>query len=188
MRIGDNWTAYVLAGPALALLLALYILPSLGVFVIAATDWQFGARSLYFVGAENFAALLEDTTFRQSFLNTLAFVSTTVPFTALLGLAIALLIESGRSLRAFYRAVHFLPFMATMVAMAMAWEALLHPTVGLVNQLMRLAGLPAINWLREESTALPVLGLIFVWQNLGYAMILFLAGLKAIPAELYDVT
>ncbi|MBB3769428.1 multiple sugar transport system permease protein [Angulomicrobium tetraedrale] len=180
--------ACLLAAPAFALILLLFILPTLAVFVIATTDWQFGARSLSFVGLRNFAELLADSTFRISFANTCLYVLVVVPATTAIGLAVALLIESGQSLRAFYRAVHFLPFMATLAAMAVAWEALLHPTIGLANQTLTALGLPTANWLRDERTVLPVLGLIGIWQNLGFAMVLFLAGLKSIPSELYDAS
>jgi multiple sugar transport system permease protein len=76
--------------------------------------------------------------------------------------------------------------MATLAAMAIAWEALLHPTIGLLNQVLAALGLPVANWLRDEATALPVLAVIGIWQNLGFAMVLYLAGLKSIPQELYD--
>ena len=74
-----------------------------------------------------------------------------MPGTILLGLVIALLIESGKSARALYRAIHFLPFMATLTAMAIAWEALLHPTIGLVNQTLAGLGIPTANWLRDHG-------------------------------------
>lgn len=186
LRRGEAISAGLLLGPAMLLLLVLFLLPVAAVIVIALTDWQFGARTLGFVGLDNFRALADDARFGQSLLNTMAFVAVTVPLTVLLALTIALAIESGRSLRAFYRSLHFLPFMATMAAMAIAWEALLHPTIGLVNQFLHMLGLAGANWLRDEATVLPVLGVIFIWKNLGYAMILFLAGLKAIPSELYD--
>ena len=177
---------YGLAVPAFLLIVGLILAPTLGVVVIALTDWQFGARSLSFVGFENFEELFGDATFRAAFWNTLAYVAVTVPGTTILGLAVALLIESGRSLRAFYRAAHFLPVMATLAAMAIAWEALLHPTIGLINQIMGDLGLPRPNWLRDRDLALPTLMVIGIWQNLGLAMVLFLAGLKAIPQDLYD--
>lgn len=187
---GAEWAealaGYALAGPAFLCLLLLFILPVLAVFAIAATDWQLGAKTLSFVGARNFVELSTDPEFRASLFNTIEYVLIVVPGTLGLGLLIALLIESGRSLRAFYRAVHFLPFMATLAAMAIAWEALLHPTIGLVNQALSAIGLPTANWLREEATVLPVLAAIGIWQNLGFAMVLFLAGLKTIPQDLYD--
>ena len=185
-RLADALAAYALAGPAFVLLLCLFILPTCAVFVIAATDWQFGASTVNFVGTRNFAELLADRGFQVSFANTVLYVLIVVPGTVGLGLLIALLIEAGRSLRALYRAVHFLPFMATLAAMAIAWEALLHPTIGLLNQALAALGLPTANWLRDEATVLPVLAAIGIWQNLGFAMVLFLAGLKSIPQDLYD--
>ncbi|KKA10865.1 ABC transporter permease [Sinorhizobium meliloti] len=184
-KMGDVIVAWTLAGPALFFLIALFFLPVLAVFGIALTDWQFGANTLSFVGLANFEEVFSDRGFRASFVNTVLYVAIVVPGTILLGLAVALLIESGKSFRAFYRAVHFLPYMATLTAMAIAWEALLHPTIGLVNQTLAGIGLPTANWLRDENTVLPVLAAIGIWQNLGFAMVLFLAGLKSIPQDLY---
>ncbi|WP_375779151.1 carbohydrate ABC transporter permease [Bradyrhizobium sp. ma5] len=141
---------------------------------------------VFFRGLANFREVFADEGFKTSLLNTVIYVLIVVPGTVVLGLLVALLIESGKSCRAFYRAIHFLPFMATLTAMAIAWEALLHPTISLVNQTLAALGLPTANWLRDESTALPVLAVIGIWQNLGYAMVLFLAGLKSIPQDLYD--
>jgi multiple sugar transport system permease protein len=185
-RVAEIVGAWSLAGPALFFLTVLFFLPVFAVFGIALTDWQFGARTLSFVGFSNFVEIFGDRGFRASLTNTLVYVAIVVPGTIILGLFIALLIESGKSFRAFYRAVHFLPYMATLTAMAIAWEALLHPTIGLVNQMLGALGLPAANWLRDENTVLPVLAVIGIWQNLGFAMVLFLAGLKSIPQELYD--
>lgn len=175
-----------LAGPAALLLLILFFLPVAAVLAIASTDWQLGAPEIRFVGLSNFVDLAADPVFRRSLGNTALFVAVAVPVTTGLALAIALLIESGQTLRGLYRTLAFLPFMATMAAMALSWEALLHPTIGLVNEVLRGAGLPTTNWLRDEATVLGALGAIFVWQNLGYALVLFLAGLKSIPPELYE--
>src|SRR5262245_13783021 len=184
--LAEAAAGYALAAPAFILLLVLFILPTVAVFVIATTNWQFGARTLAFVGFLNFAELFADPVFRKSLVNTFVYSLIVIPSTVGLGLLIALLIESGRTLRNFYRAVHFLPYMATLAAMAIAWEALLHPTIGLVNQTFAAISLPTTNWLRNESAVLPVLAAIGIWQNLGFAMVLFLAGLKSIPQDLYD--
>ena len=186
MRRAEALAAVGLLGPAMVLLLALFLLPTVAIFVIAATNWQFGARTLSFVGLENFVALFGDSTFIISLRNTFFYVVIVVPATVGLGLLIAVLIESGKTLRGFYRAVHFLPYMATLAAMAIAWEALLHPTIGLVNQGLRAIGQSGANWLRDESTVLATLAVIGIWKNLGFAMVLFLAGLKGIPQDLYD--
>ncbi|MDL2408599.1 sugar ABC transporter permease [Rhizobium calliandrae] len=184
--MGDRALAFGLAAPALVLLILLFFLPAVAVFVIAFTDWQFGALSLHFVGLANFTEAFSDPDFRTSLLNTIVYVLIVLPGTVLSGLTLALLIEGARRLRSFYRAIHFLPFMATLSAMAVVWEALLHPTIGLVNQTLSALGLPTANWLANPKTALTALALIAVWQNLGYAMVLFMAGLKAIPRDLYD--
>lgn len=185
-RLVETIAAWSLAGPALLLLIGLFFVPVLSVFAIALTDWQFGASSMSFVGISNFEEVFSDVGFQASFVNTIAYVGIVVPGTIVVGLSVALLIESGKSMRAFYRAIHFLPFMATLTAMAIAWEALLHPTIGLVNQTLNGLGVPTANWLRDENTVLPTLAAIGIWQNLGYAMVLFLAGLKSIPQDLYD--
>lgn len=176
----------LLASPAIALLFLLIFAPMVLVLVFAFTDWQFGASSLNFVGFRNFVALSSDPTFLASLRNTLVYVVFVVPTTVVLGLVVAVLIESGKSFRAFYRAIHFLPVLATLAAMALAWEALLNPTIGLISHIFRIVGLPTENWLRGPDTALATLGVIGVWHQLGLAMVLFLAGLKTIPADLYD--
>lgn len=177
---------YSLAAPAIVALLVLFVGPTLAVFVIATTDWQMGVEQFSWVGLQNFRILTVDPEFRSALINTVVYALMVVPATVILGLVTALVIESGRSLRAFYRAVHFVPFMATMAAMAIAWEAMLHPTMGLINQIITALGLDAQNWLRDERLVLPVLAVIGVWQGFGYAMVLFLAGLKSIPHDLYD--
>ena len=185
-RFTETVTLLALAGPGFALLLILFFLPVFVVFAIALTDWQFGARTLSWVGLANFEEVFGDRGFRASLTNTIVYVMIVVPGTIVGGLVIALIIESGKSLNAFYRAVHFLPFMAILTAMAVAWEALLHPTIGLVNQTLAGFGLPTANWLRDENTVLPTLAVIGIWQNLGFALVLFLAGLKSISQDLYD--
>jgi len=185
-RPGQALAAIALAGPATVLLLLLFILPVAAIIAIALTDWQFGTSSLHFVGLANFEAIFADDAFTASLRNTVVYVSIVMPGTVLGGLAVALLIESGNTLRDFYRAIHFLPFMATLAAMAIVWEALLHPTMGLVNSTFAAVDLPTANWLRDETTVLPVLALIGIWQNLGFAMVLFLAGIRSIPQDLYD--
>lgn len=178
-------SAYLFILPALLLLLILFIVPVISVLAIALTDWQLGMRSANFVGITNFSEVLSDGAFWNSLKNTLVFMAIVLPITVGLGLFIALLIESGKSFRTFYRAVHFVPYMATMAASAIAWEALLHPTIGLVNQIVIGLGFEPVNWLRNEGTALVVLAIISIWQNLGLAMVLFLAGLKTIPEDVY---
>jgi multiple sugar transport system permease protein len=116
----------------------------------------------------------------------LTYVAVVVPAAVGLGLAVALLIESGSSFRTWYRTVYFLPVMATLIAMSIVWEFMLHPQFGLVNGLLHGIGFEGYSWLQDRRTALYALCVIGIWQALGFNMVLFLAGLVSIPRQLYD--
>lgn len=177
---------YLLAGPAFLLMLALLIGPVLVVLLLSFTDYQLGAPAFGFIGIDNYRELAGERVFWKSLGNTLAYVGVVVPGAVALGLGAALLIESGRSWRAFYRAVYFVPVMATLIAMAIAWEFMLHPQFGLINLTMKAVGLTPQNWLNEPSLALWVLATIGIWQGFGFNMVLFMAGLVSIPRHLYE--
>jgi multiple sugar transport system permease protein len=178
--------AWTLAGPAIAAMWLLLIGPALAVIALSLTDWTFGAPTVAFVGLENYADMARDAVFWTSLRNTLAYVAFVVPLSVALGLGAALLIESGTSLRGFYRAVYFLPLTSTLLAMALVFQFAFHPTVGLVNQVFSAIGLPTTDWLKNPDTALYALGVIGIWQGLGLNMVLFLAGLKTVPRDLYE--
>ena len=185
----DRWeafTAWALSIPALSFMIVMLFSPVLAVAVISLTDWQFGAFELSFIGLGNYAELLDDHVFWTSLGNTMFYVVIVVPGAVFGGLGIAILIEAHTSLRSLYRAIHFIPVMVTTAAAALAWEALLHPTIGLVNQVLRSLGLGAYNWLQEPDLVMPVLCVLGIWETAGFTMVLFLAGLSAIPKDLYD--
>jgi len=113
-------------------------------------------------------------------------VAISVPTSVLLGLGAALLIEADHSLRSFYRAVYFLPVMATLIAMSIVWEFMLHPQFGIVNQAVSALGFARIDWLQNQSIVLFTLCAIGIWQSLGFNMVLFMAGLTSITQDLYE--
>lgn len=178
--------AWLLSAPALLCLFGILLLPTLATVVLSFTDWQFGASTLRWIGFDNYLHLANDRVFWKSLTNTVIYVGVVVPVSVGLGLGVALLIEAGTSGRAFYRAVYFLPVTATLIAMATVWEMMLHPSVGLINLLMEVVGLPKQNWLKSPDLALYALAGIGIWQALGLNMVLLLAGLKSIPRDLYE--
>lgn len=178
--------AWLLCAPATILLWLMLLGPCVAVAVLAATDWEFGAAAFNWIGLGNFQEMWTDRVFWRALVNTVAYVGFTVPVSVALGLGVALLIESVSRGQAFWRAVYFLPVTATLLAMALVWEFMFHPTVGLVNQALGLVGVAPRNWLQDPALALPSIAAIGVWQAVGLNMILFLAGLKAIPRDLYD--
>jgi multiple sugar transport system permease protein len=185
-RSGEHGLAWLAVTPALLLLIGLLFGPVAAVVLFSLTDWQLGSFTFNFIGIANFRALFADPTFWKALTNSLVYVAIVVPGTVLLGLVVALLIEASPGLRGFYRAAHFLPVMSTMSAMAIVWGTMLHPTIGLVNRALGVMGISGINWLRDERTALLALALIGIWQGFGFAMVLFVSGLKTVPQQLYD--
>lgn len=181
---GEGLAGLLLAGPALLALALLLLLPTAAVLVVSLTDLELGGPPLRWIGLANYAELIDDGAFRIALRNTVVYVAAVLPVSVLLGLGIALMIEAGTRGRALFRAVFFLPVVSLLVAMATAWEYLLHPTIGPVNQVLRLVGVAPINWLGSSDWVLTSLCMIGVWENLGYVVVLFLAGLTAIPPEL----
>lgn len=181
----EERAGWLLAAPALLLLLALIVLPVLVAVVLSFTDWQLGSRQLTFIALDNYAEMLNDRRFRVSLGNTLLYVGVVAPLSVVLGLGLALLIEGGRGGRTLFRTIYFLPVVSLLVAMAVVWQYLMHPTIGPLNALLSLVGLPRSSWLAGSGSVMWSLCLIGVWENVGFNLVLFLAGLTAIPRELY---
>lgn len=182
----ESLAALTLAGPASALILVFLIAPLICVAALSLTDYQLGAGTLRFIGLSNYADMFADRVFRRSLANTLTYVAVVVPLSVGLGLGAALLIEMGSSLRSFYRTVYFLPVMATLIAMAIVWEFALHPKFGLVNLSLKWIGVAGPDWLQDRRVVLFTLAAIGIWQSVGFNMVLFVAGLQAIPRDLYE--
>ncbi|RKK02168.1 ABC transporter permease subunit [Pseudoroseomonas wenyumeiae] len=161
------------------------LLPTLATVALAFTDYELGAAAISWVGFDNFAELLRDAGFMTSLRNTVVYVGLVTPGSIAGALLLALLIEAGTRGRTFFRAVFFLPVVSLTVAMAAAWQYLLHPTIGPLNAMLRMLGMAGPEWLSSSSTVLLSLAAIGIWENLGFNLVLFLAGLTAIPRELY---
>ncbi|WP_234533137.1 carbohydrate ABC transporter permease [Streptomyces shenzhenensis] len=166
-------------------------------FPIVATLWmsftEFGVRnvrqplSARFVGLDNYAKLFGDDTFRTALFNTAYFVIVGVPLTIALGLLVALLLNNGIDrARTFFRVGFYAPVVTSIVAVAVVWRFVLDPSDGLVAGLAAEAGTKAPDLLGSETWAMPSLILLAVWRNLGTVMVLFIAGLQAIPAEVRE--
>jgi multiple sugar transport system permease protein len=182
---GEAAVAWLLALPAIVSYLLMILLPLVAVLALAFTDYEFGRQGFRFVGLDNFADLLTDRTFVASIRNTAVYCLFVVPLSIAIALVLAVLIEAGARGRAFFRAVFFLPVVSLTVAMATAWQYLLHYNIGPVNALLRALGLGAPNWLGSSEWVIVSLGFIGVWENVGFNLVLFLAGLTAVPRDLY---
>jgi len=179
-----------LAGPATLALLAFIFVPVAIVAVLSLTDYQFGARSFGWVGLDNYGKLFGSMLGRRAITNTLIYAAIVIPVSVGFGLLVAVglfrMSDWAPRLSNVLRSVYFLPVAATLVAMSVSWQMMLHPSLGIVNQtLIAIGGTPQ-NWLSDRGLVLYTLAVIGIWQSIGYNMVLFLAGLAAIPADLYD--
>ena len=183
---GKTFTAWAFAAPALMLLLLTLLMPLLAVLFFSFTDWQFGYETIRFVGLDNFVEFFTTPRTRQALINTLVYTAVTVSGTVILGLWLAILIEGLAFGKTFFRTIYFLPVVSTFVAMAAVWEQVLHPTLGLLNTTLAAVGLQGSDWLHDPDLVLWTLCAIGIWENLGFNMVLFLAGLKSISKEYYE--
>lgn len=173
--------------PALALYLFIVVVPSLRGGLFAFTDWNGLRPDWSFVGLDNFTDVLTDHGAREALSNTviLAFVGTVVQ--NLLGLLLALGVNSMVKTRNFLRVVFFAPVMLTPLVAGYLWGFMLSPD-GAVNEALRAVGLESLtrDWLGDPDTALYAVCAAIIWQFAGYSMVIYLAGLQAIPKEVLE--
>ena len=192
MTVRIRWhPAYAFVAPALGLLAVFFLLPTVAALVLSFTDFDVYAVAdssrLRLVGLDNYVRLLHDARFWTALRNTVWFVLVAGPTSIAVSLAAALLVDAKvvRG-RAIFRTILFLPVVTTLVAVAVVWRYLYHPRYGLLNQLLGAAGIASIDWLGDPAWALPALALLAVWKNFGFNMLIFLAGLQAIPERLSE--
>lgn len=179
-----------LVGPATVGMLVLIFGPVLAVAVLSFTDYQLGAQTFAWVGLENYGALFTDPIGQRAVVNTLLYVAVVMPASVVLALWVALGVHRiarwNATLAGVLRTAYFMPVAATLVAMATVWQMLMHPSLGILNQALAQVGLPGQGWLSDREIVLYSLAVIGIWETIGYNMVLFLAGLAAIPGHLYD--
>ncbi|SCL19703.1 carbohydrate ABC transporter membrane protein 1, CUT1 family [Micromonospora pallida] len=140
-----------------------------------------------FVGFENYLRLADDEVFLKSVRNTALVVLLGIPLTLGLGLAVALGLNSGLTrFKALFRVGYYLPVVTSIVAVSVVWRFVYQKDSGLVNGFLGLFGIAGPNWLESTTLALPALIVMIVWRGLGFQMVIFLAGLQAIPEQLYE--
>jgi multiple sugar transport system permease protein len=139
------------------------------------------------VGLANYADLFSDETFRQAAFNTAYFVVVGVPLTMGVALAVAVGLNSGITrFKAFFRVGYYLPVVTSIVAVAVVWRFLLEPDSGLVNTVLGYVGIDGPSWLNSTTWAMPSLIVMAAWRNMGYLVVIFLAGLQLVPKELHE--
>ena len=182
---------WLFAGPALLVIALFFGVPVLAALALSLTDFDIYALAdidnLRFVGLGNYIALLQNPLFWKALGNTFYFVLVGVPLSIAASLGAALLLHSKVArMRPFFRTALFAPVVTTVVAVAVIWRYLFHTSYGMVNWGLSSLGIAPVDWLGDPAWAMPTIILFAVWKNFGYNMIIFLAGLQAIPEDLYE--
>ena len=191
MRMQRKLAAWIFVAPALIVLGVFFGLPVLAALLLSLTDFDLYALAdpghLRFVALGNYLDLLRPPMFWKALGNTVYFVAVGVPLSIAVSLFAALLLNSPLArMRALFRTALFAPVVTTLVAVAVIWRYLFHTGYGLVNWALGHLGIAPVDWFGDPRWAMPAIMLFAVWKNFGYNMVILLAGLQAVPRELYE--
>jgi multiple sugar transport system permease protein len=183
--------AWTFVAPALFVLGVFLVLPVCAALLLSFTDFDLYALAnsdnLRFVGFGNYLEVFRTALFWKSLANTIWFVALALPLSLATSLGAALLLNSPLArCKGLHRTALFAPVVTTVVAVAVIWRYLFHTRYGLINYALGFVGIAPIDWLGDPHWAMPALALFAVWKNFGYNMIILLAGLQAIPQDLYE--
>lgn len=178
--------AWILIAPTFIGLLVLNIIPVIITGVMSFQNVSTFGESV-FIGLQNYIRLFQDMEFWSSLKNTLLYAFIQVPATVVIATILAVLLNSKMEGLSFYRTLYFMPMLAAPAAVAMVWRWLFNSQFGLVNQLLQLFGMSgSIQWLADPNVIIWSLIIVGIWSNIGYNMILVLAGLQEIPKTYYE--
>jgi len=182
-----EWLLFLaFVGPNLALLAVFAFWPLIQNISLSFTDWDEISPVKRFVGLDNWVSVLSSPRFWNIALNTATFTVGSVGLTLIFGLALALLLNQPLRLRNAARTVIFTPTVLSGAAVAIVWYFVFDPNWGILKTLLGLVGLPSPRWVIDVHWAMPAVIIVYVWKTAGYAAVIFLAGLQAIPKELYE--
>lgn len=186
VALAEERAAWLFLAPSLVLFAIFTAIPVVSAFFISFTQWNL-FNEVTWVGIGNYLELAKDEIFAKVLGNTAYFVLISVPVQIVFALLCALVLNRGIKGQTFFRVVYFLPVVTSTIAAALVWAWLFNSNFGLIN-----AGLSAVGvtdlpkWMGSTRWAMPAIIIVSIWQNLGYAMVLFLAGLQNIGKDVHD--
>jgi multiple sugar transport system permease protein len=187
-RLTHAWAKsvpYFFLSPAVLVLLVIVVIPVIISLGLGFTRWD-GLGEPIFTGLDNYANLVRDELFHKSIFMTLYYTIGSTLVGAALSLGLAVLLNQPLRFRGFFRSIYFLPVTVSMVISGIIWQILLTPDLSVINYALENVGLPRQNLLVNPDTAMIAVILVGLWRNLGYNMVIFLAGLQSIPQVLYE--
>jgi putative chitobiose transport system permease protein len=186
-KILPTLTPYLFLLPALIILGIAVFYPAFQAFSLSFTQYDLNlTQSPQWVGLKNFQRLAQDQVFWQTLTNSFCYLIGVVPVLVMAPLALAILVNQKLRGMAFFRMAYYTPVIISMVVAGIAWKAL-YANDGILNQLLKMIGFSeGIPWLTSPQLALWSVMVVTIWKGLGYYMVIYLAGLQGIPAELYE--
>jgi multiple sugar transport system permease protein len=181
-----RWFGYIYGGPVIVAFLLFNLYPmALGLY-LSFTDWNILSPPVW-SGLKNYNTMLVgDPLVWQSLWQTLYYALASVTGTTVVSLLLALALNQRLRSIGIYRTFFFLPAVTSLIAIAMVWRWLYNSEYGLLNGLLNLFGVPALNWLGDDTLAMPAVIFMSVWRSAGFNTVLFLAGLQGVPQEYYE--
>ena len=188
-RNHEGFVAFLFILPSFIGFVAFFLFPVISSFILSFAKWNLasGLKNIQFVGLRNYFDIMSEEWFVQSMKNSLIFTISTVIVGISLSLVLAVIINRLVFFKGIIKIMFFMPYISSTVAISIVWMILLQPKFGPVNQFLRSIGITNTpNWLADVNWALPALIAMYIWQNLGYNIIVYLAGLSSISHELYE--
>jgi multiple sugar transport system permease protein len=189
LRSTDSVAGWTFSLPATALIAVFLILPFVLAILLSFTNYRLlSPLPTRWVGWQNYTRTFEDPIFRRALINNCIFTVVVVPLQTALALLLAILVNQKLRGITIFRTIYFAPVVVVMAVAATVWRLLYDPDQGLINAFLRMisAGQLHSDWLMSTKMALPAIMLMSIWQGAGFQMIILLAGLQAIPQELYE--
>jgi ABC-type sugar transport system permease subunit len=177
---------FIVLAPIILLFALIRIFPMINTVILSFQSWNMLRPNRIFVGFSNYVQIFMDPMFAESSQNTVLFVLLTVGVGIPLALFLAVLVQESKKLRGFYESVFFFPTIATMVSVSLVWKWMYDASYGFINYLLSMVGIAKIGWLTTPGMALVSISIMTIWKTVGYNMMIFLVGLRAIDTTYYE--
>jgi len=187
-QTGETLTGLLFVGPMLIGVAILVLLPILATLALSLADWNFvqGWDGIHWIGIDNFKKLLSDHAFTRSVRNNMIFLLA-VPVYMLVSMVLAVLIDRYVYWKGFFKVAYFMPYISSIVAVAIVWQVLFQPSYGPVNEMLKAIGIAdPPKWIADPKFALSSIMMITIWISIGFNLIVYIAGLQSIPKDLYE--
>ncbi|MDQ0058678.1 carbohydrate ABC transporter permease [Paenibacillus harenae] len=188
LHSGETLAGWLFVSPMLLGVTVLVLIPIIATLVLSFADWNFvqGWNGIDWVGFGNFEKLLHDTPFLRSVRNNFLFLLA-VPIYMIVSMALAVILDRHVYMKGYFKVAYFMPYISSIVAVAVVWQVLFQPSYGPINQVLRAVGIdnPPM-WIADPNYALISIMMIVIWTSIGFNMIIYIAGLQSIPKDLYE--